>query len=107
MCITSNVFYRIRNIYRNGNWKVENYKRLYYSKKQIFENRTIKTIYVGGGTPSYIDANYIKQIFETIKEASIKYNIKASNIVMCCKGKYKYAGRLENGDKLFWEYIKN
>ena len=27
------------------------------------------------------------EIFETIKEASIKYNIKASNIVMCCKGK--------------------
>lgn len=49
---------------------VESFKKEIISKKQIFENRTIKTIYVGGGTPSYIDANYIKQIFETINEVA-------------------------------------
>ena len=49
---------------------IESLKKEIISKKQIFENRTIKTIYVGGGTPSYIDANYIKQIFETIKEVA-------------------------------------
>ena len=29
---------------------------------------TIKTIYIGGGTPSYIDSNYIKEILGTIKK---------------------------------------
>lgn len=32
----------------------------------------IKTIYIGGGTPSYVDSNYIVSILKTVKE---KYNI--------------------------------
>lgn len=36
------------------------------------ENNICKTIYIGGGTPSYINEKYIKQILETIKN---KYNI--------------------------------
>ena len=29
---------------------------------------SIKTIYIGGGTPSYIDSNYIKEIIDTIRQ---------------------------------------
>lgn len=56
-------------------------------KKEIIDffnkNKNIKisTIYIGGGTPSYIDANYVKQIIEeipikqsNIKEATIEVN---------------------------------
>ena len=33
-----------------------------------FENYNVTTIYIGGGTPSYIDSKYIKQILAKIKE---------------------------------------
>lgn len=37
------------------------------------ENDIVTTIYVGGGTPSYIDSKYIVDVLETIKK---NYNIK-------------------------------
>lgn len=42
--------------------------------------------------------------FDSIKEASEYYNIRASEISACCKGKRKSCGRF-NGVKLVWEYI--
>lgn len=48
-------------------------------KKEILENAEkiendiVTTIYIGGGTPSYIDSKYIVDILETIKK---NYNIK-------------------------------
>jgi group I intron endonuclease len=43
-----------------------------------------------------------KEIFDTAKEASIKYNI--SHIGNCCKGKQKSAGKDSQGNKLHWMY---
>jgi hypothetical protein len=48
--------------------------------------------------------------FETLKEAARFYNIaSSSDILYCCKGKFKHAGRLEDGPRLRWmfydEYI--
>ena len=43
--------------------------------------------------------------FNSIKEASMKYNITDTNISRCCKGKYKHCGKLSDGTKLVWEYI--
>ena len=47
--------------------------------KQEIKNNTedvrkyeISTIYIGGGTPSYIENKYIREILDTIKQ---KYNI--------------------------------
>lgn len=37
------------------------------SKAEILSERNIVSIYFGGGTPSYIDSKYIKQIIETLK----------------------------------------
>lgn len=48
-------------------------------KKEILENAKKKendivtTIYIGGGTPSYIESKYIVDVLETIKK---NYNIK-------------------------------
>ena len=33
---------------------------------EILSQYDVSTIYIGGGTPSYIDAKYIKQILDTI-----------------------------------------
>lgn len=38
------------------------------SKSGMFKERLVKTIYIGGGTPSIIDKKYIEQILNTIKE---------------------------------------
>lgn len=51
-----------------------------------------------------------KENFDSIIEASRKYNIQASCISKCCRGKQSYAG-FYNGEKLVWayydDYIKN
>jgi group I intron endonuclease len=47
------------------------------------------------------------EIFDTIKEASIKYNINHADISSCCKGKFNYIGRLENGTRLVWAYYED
>ncbi len=43
------------------------------------------------------------EIFETVSEASRKYNVGTSKICYCCKKKLKSAGKL-NGQKLTWQY---
>lgn len=53
--------------------KIERYvtalkKEIKYQSKKVNEEIQINTIYIGGGTPSFIDAKYIKEIIETIKE---------------------------------------
>ena len=44
-------------------------------------------------------------IFNSATEAGKKYNTR-SHISSCCAGKRKYAGKLEDGTKLQWEYLK-
>lgn len=47
------------------------------------------------------------KIFDSLKEASRYYNIKSSSdILYCCKGKLKYAGKLADGTKLEWLYYE-
>jgi len=45
------------------------------------------------------------EIFNSLEDASLKYNIPKSNICKCCRGKRKYAGKLQNGTKLVWKYL--
>lgn len=52
--------------------KIENYinsliKEIDYKLSKLKKDEVITTIYIGGGTPSYIDYKYIKEIFETIR----------------------------------------
>ena len=44
--------------------------------------------------------------FNTLTEASEFYNICISGITLCCNGTYKTSGKLSNGKRLVWEYIK-
>lgn len=44
-------------------------------------------------------------IFNCIKEAREHFQIVGkSNISGCCKGKFNYCGKLENGERLVWRY---
>jgi hypothetical protein len=43
--------------------------------------------------------------FDSIADGARYYNIHASHIVNCCKGKLKSAGKLPDGTKLVWRYI--
>ena len=42
--------------------------------------------------------------FESVKEASIYYNVDNSSILKCCKGKLKSAGKTGNKVKLSWKF---
>lgn len=43
--------------------------------------------------------------YESVREAERQTGVASSSISNCCRGKIKYAGKL-NGKKLIWEYIK-
>ena len=61
------------------NEEIEEYFK--YLKTQIvaesanFKDREVKTIYIGGGTPSFVDALYIEDIIDTLKKY---YNMEQS-----------------------------
>ena len=46
-----------------------------------------------------------KKIFFTTKEAGRYYNCDNSSIAKCCKGKYKWAGKLPDGTPLIWKKL--
>ena len=46
------------------------------------------------------------EIFTCIKLAAEAYKITPQCITKCCKGKWKSAGKLEDGTKLKWEYVE-
>ena len=43
--------------------------------------------------------------FGCIKEAAEKYNVTPQCIRMCCQGKYKTSGKLNDGTRLIWKYL--
>ena len=45
------------------------------------------------------------ETFDSIKEASDHY--KCNNIIKCCKGTRKHAGKLQDGTKLQWKYLED
>ena len=47
------------------------------------------------------------KIFSSQTEASNYYNVAISSISNCCEGIYKSAGKLQNGTKLQWKYVKD
>lgn len=46
------------------------------AKAEILSEYKVTTIYIGGGTPSYIDSKYIKQIFDTLMLVINKEDVK-------------------------------
>lgn len=47
---------------------------------ELLSERKIKTIYIGGGTPSFIDSKYIKMVLDTIYMLTDKNNIEEITI---------------------------
>lgn len=47
------------------------------------------------------------EIFNYIKQATEKYGLYKDSIGGCCKGKFKYAGKLKDGSKLIWMYYED
>jgi molybdopterin synthase catalytic subunit len=47
------------------------------------------------------------ETFDTITEASKKYNNDISNISSCCQNKFLYSGKNEKGEKLVWAYYED
>lgn len=48
---------------------------------EVNENYDITTIYIGGGTPSYIDSKYIKEIMKLLEQQAYSYNQDKSNLI--------------------------
>ena len=72
-------------------------KEIQHESKNIKES--VSTIYVGGGTPSFVDANYVKQIIEVVKSnyyiqknAEITVEINPGTVNEEKLKKYKEAG---------------
>lgn len=51
-------------------WEIKEYKGILYKNniENDFNDIVIDTIYIGGGTPSFIESKYIVQILNTLKE---------------------------------------
>ena len=47
------------------------------------------------------------KIFDCVKDASNYYNIARTNISKCCIGRKQSAGKLQDGTKLRWKYLKD
>ena len=45
------------------------------------------------------------EIFNTIKDATERYHVHATNISQCCRGKVKHTGQRPDGTPLEWQYI--
>ena len=52
----------------------------YFRDKTILETYTVTTIYIGGGTPSYIDSKYICEIMEVLENKLKKNKIKLEDM---------------------------
>lgn len=44
------------------------------------------------------------EIFNSIKEVSILFNLHRSNVSSCCNGRLKRTGRNQSGDKYIWMF---
>ena len=64
--------------YTNRCDKIEEYIQevIYEMNQYDLSKYNVTTIYIGGGTPSYIEEKYIKQLLETLKGKLIKNDTK-------------------------------
>ena len=71
-------------------------EELKYKYEQIAEKYDITTIYIGGGTPSYIESKYIKELLEIIQEknenAEITIEVNPGTVTEQKLVDYKEAG---------------
>lgn len=80
----SKCFYCDFASYSNKEDKIESYVDVLCSEiiqnAEILSEYNITTVYIGGGTPSYIDSKYIKKIMDTLNMFIDKENVKEITI---------------------------
>ncbi len=89
--------------YSNRNNFMEKYVQALEKEIQLQEIKSeITTIYIGGGTPSYIDAKFIKEILEEIRnkkvfrEAEITIEVNPGTVTLEKLKEYKEGDKVGN-----------
>jgi len=85
-------------------------KKLSQSKIDKLRNGVINYYISNNYTPPWskkVICVTTNEIFDTIKKACIKYDIKSpSNLSQCCEHNREFAGELKDGTRLQWEWYK-
>lgn len=87
-----------------GGYKGEPLQVAYYEEGKEYKLKELKRI----NTPKKVICVNTKEIFNSACEAAKKYKkygCHQSKISLCCLGKRKHAGRLENGEYLIWRFL--
>ena len=87
-----------------GGYKGKPLQFAYYEEGKEYKLKRLKRI----NTPKKVICVNTKEIFNSTSEAAKKYKkygCGQPKISMCCNGKRKHAGRLENGEYLIWRFL--
>lgn len=87
-----------------GGYKGKPLQVAYYEEGKEYKLKELKKI----NAPKKVICVNTKEIFNSMYEAAKKYKkygCSQSKISMCCNGKRKHAGRLENGEYLIWRFL--
>ena len=63
---------------KNNNWIDKYLDSLEKEIKSTYKNETVKTLYIGGGTPSSLNLNQLNKLFEIIKLFNITKDCEIS-----------------------------
>lgn len=61
-------------LHKNGKWITDYLEELYKEIKQNYKGETIKTLYIGGGTPSSLNIKQLEKLFEILKIFNLDKN---------------------------------
>jgi hypothetical protein len=79
------------------------YQFAYYEKGVEHKLKKIKNL----KTPKAVVCVNTGETFNSTREAAQKTGVGQSHISQCCNGKRRFAGRMENGDWIIWEFEEN
>ena len=61
-------------LHKNEKWITDYLEELYKEIKQNYKGETIKTLYIGGGTPSSLNIKQLEKLFEILKIFNLDKN---------------------------------
>ena len=79
----------------------ELYQFAYYEEGKEYKLKEVKNI----KHPKKVVCVTTNQVFNSTREAALKTSALQSKISMCCNGKRKTAGKLEDGTPLKWRFL--